>query len=67
MDEDGSSEEEYEEEKTHRHTLKVAIGEPEEGIAVEPCELYPARQSQMSFFLSGLLLITLTMLWLVFI
>lgn len=67
---DDDEDEEDEEEQAHSHTLKVAINVPDEGRSlVNPCELNPARlkHSRMSFFLSGLLVMALTMLWLAFI
>lgn len=66
----GDDEEEEEEEQAHGHTLKVAINVPEEGRSLDnPCALNPARlqHSRMSFLLSGLLVMALTMLWLAFI
>lgn len=70
VDDDAEEEEEEEEEQAHGHTLRVAINVPEEGRSLDnPCELNPARlkHSRMSFFLSGLLVMALTMLWLAFI
>lgn len=67
---DEEEDEMEEEEQAHGHTLKVAINVPDEKRSlVNPCELNPARlkHSRMSFFLSGLLLMALTMLWLAFI
>lgn len=70
VDDDEEDEEEEEEEQAHGPNLKVAINVPDEGRSlVNPCELNPARlkPSRMSFFLSGLLVMALTMLWLAFI
>lgn len=67
---EGEDEEDEEEEQAHGHTVKVAIDVPDEGRSLEnPCVLNPARiqPSRMSFFLSGLLVMALTMLWLAFI
>lgn len=69
-DDEEEKEEEEEEEQAHGHTLKVAISVlDEERSLVNPCELNPARlkRSRMSFFLSGLLVMVLTTLWLAFI
>ncbi len=69
-EEEKEEEEEEEEEQAHGHTLKVAIRVPDEGRSlVNPCELNPGRlkHSRMSFFLSGLLMMALTMLWLAFV
>lgn len=63
-------EKEEEEEQAHGHTLKVAISVPDEGRSlVNQCELNPVRlkHSRTSFFLSGLLVMALTILWLAFI
>lgn len=61
---------EEEEERADGHTLKVAVNVSDErrGL-VNPRELNVARikHSRMSFFLSGLLVMALTMLWLAFI
>ncbi|CAN9504187.1 unnamed protein product [Ophioblennius macclurei] len=72
IDDDDEEEEEDKEghEEVHDHTVRVAINVPEDQMSlVNPCELNPARLtlSQMSFFLSGLLVTALTMLWLAFI
>lgn len=67
---DDDDDEEEEEEQGHGPTLKVAIDVPDVGRSlVNPCEINPARlkHSRMSFFLSGLLVMALTMLWLAFI
>nr|XP_019946056.1 PREDICTED: protein 4.1 isoform X2 [Paralichthys olivaceus] len=69
-DDEEEEEEEEEEEQGHGHTLKVAITVPDEGRSlVNPCELNPARlrQSRMSFFVTGLLVMALTILWLAFV
>ncbi|KAI9541910.1 hypothetical protein NQZ68_026374 [Dissostichus eleginoides] len=69
-DDDDDEEEEEVEEQAHGHTLKVAINVPDERRSlVNACELNSARlkHSRMSFFLSGLLVMALTMLWLAFI
>lgn len=68
IDEDGDDEEK--DEQAHGHTLNVAVNVPDEGRSlVLSCEINPGRHkiSQMSVFLSGLLLMALTMLWLAFI
>lgn len=70
VDEDDEDEEEEEDDRAFGHTLRVAVEVPiERRNLVNPCELNPARlrQTRMSFFLSGLLLMALTMLWLAFI
>lgn len=67
---DGEEEEEEEEGQAHSHTLKVVVNEPHErGSLVKSCEPNPTRlkHSRMSFFLSGLMVMALTMLWLAFI
>lgn len=67
---DEEEEEDEEEDQAEGHTLKVAIDVPHErGSLVNPYELNAARikHSRMSFFLSGLLVMALTMLWLAFI
>ncbi|XP_042068910.1 protein 4.1 isoform X5 [Haplochromis burtoni] len=63
---DGEEEEEEEEEQAHSHTLKVVVNEPHErgSLVTNPTRL---KHSRMSFFLSGLLVMALTMLWLAFI
>lgn len=57
---------EEEEEQAHSHTLKVVVNEPHErgSLVTNPTRL---KHSMMSFFLSGLLVMALTMLWLAFI
>lgn len=67
---EGESEEEEDDEQIQGHTYKVAINVPDERRNLDnPCELNPARlqPSRMSFLLSGLLVMALTMLWLAFI
>lgn len=63
---DGEEEEEEEEEQAHSHTLKVVVNEPHErgSLVTNPTRL---KHSRTSFFLSGLLVMALTMLWLAFI
>lgn len=63
-------EEEEDNEQDYGHTLRVTVSVPDEGAStVNHCELSPARlqQSRLSFFLSGLLVMALTVLWLAFI
>lgn len=67
---DENEEEEEEEEEAVGEGLKVTISVPEERAhLVNPCQLAPVRiqQSRMSFFLSGLLVMALTVLWLAFV
>ncbi|XP_077363260.1 protein 4.1 isoform X6 [Festucalex cinctus] len=71
---DEEEEEEDEEEQACGHALEVAIGMPDEARRLDSTgEVSPSRlhshyrHSRMSFFLSGLLAMFLTMLWLAFI
>ena len=59
-----------EEDQARGPTVRVSMPMPEEEWSVtNPCQLYPARlpQSPISVLLSGLLVMALTLLWLVFI
>ncbi|XP_077403899.1 protein 4.1-like isoform X4 [Vanacampus margaritifer] len=74
VDEDEEEEEEDEEEQACGHTLEVAIRMPDEARRLDSSgEVSPSRlhthyrHSRMSFFLSGLLAMALTVLWLAFI
>lgn len=66
---DGGEDEDGDEDAQSQRS-KVSVNVlPERRSLENPCELNPARlqRSRMSFFLSGLLVMALTMLWLAFI
>ena len=63
-------EEEVEGKQASSHTVRVSVDLSEEDKnPLHPCDLAPAKlqQTRMSFFLSSLLVMALTLLWLIFI